>query len=312
PLGFYHPSTLVKDAARHGVEVRPISVAHSDWKCTLEEIDSADSSPISLRQTSDTHVFGRNALRLGLRYVNGLREETGIRIEHERRRRPFKSLADFAARVAPDKREIESLAWAGTFACFGHSRREALWQAAAVERDPSSLLAGAEPADHCIEINGTVDDQVRENRGHANSIGLPAIMPLEDTMADYAATGVTVGPHLMAHLRARLKASGIASAADLAQIDKGKWVKVAGVVIVRQRPGTAKGFLFITMEDETGIANVIVTPDLFHENRALLHHASMLLVEGPLQKQEGIIHVKGRRFHELKLGGAIPPSHDFR
>ncbi|MGH7984930.1 MAG: OB-fold nucleic acid binding domain-containing protein, partial [Candidatus Binataceae bacterium] len=297
PLGFYHPSTLVKDASRHGVEVRPIDVARSHWKCTLEEIQTIPKV--------------KNALRLGLRYVNGLREETGSRSENERHQRPFKSLADFASRVAPNEREMDSLAWAGAFATFGHSKREALWQAAAVERDPSSLLAGAEPTSRRDDDIGEEDGESRQQRAHSSASYLPRMTPFEDTMADYAATGVTVGPHLMAHLRARLQSRGIASAADLAHIDRGKWVKVAGVVIVRQRPGTAKGFLFITMEDETGIANVIVTPDLFHENRALLHRASMLLVEGPLQKQEGVIHVKGRRFRELKLGGAIPPSHDF-
>jgi error-prone DNA polymerase len=333
PLGFYHPSTLVKDAARHGVEVRPIDVAHSDWKCTLEQLPRNDSAPAPIPE-GDVHMMGpspdpvilsrrasrvgypdgterqqlpvsakRHALRLGLRYINGLREETGLRIEAERRRGPFKSLADLAARVAPNKREIEALAWAGAFAGFGHTRREALWQAAAVERDPTSLLAGVEPSsDH---------DHGKSGSKHGSHSGLPAITPLEDTMADYAASGLTAGPHLFTHLRTRLKARGVLSAADLTTRDNGEWVKVAGVVIVRQRPGTAKGFLFITMEDETGIANVIVTPDLFHENRALLHRAAMLMVEGPLQKQEGVIHVRGRRFHEMKLGGAVPPSHDF-
>lgn len=135
--------------------------------------------------------------------------------------------------------------------------------------------------------------------------------PIEETLADYATTGITTGPHLMAHLRARLRSHGILSAAELANAKNGEWVKAAGSVIVRQRPGTAKGFLFITLEDETGISNVIVTPDLFQANRTVLHRASLLMVEGPLQKQQGVIHVRGHRFRELRLRGAVPPAHDF-
>jgi len=114
-----------------------------------------------------------------------------------------------------------------------------------------------------------------------------------------------------AHLRQSLKSRGILSAADLADTLNGSWAKVAGVVIVRQRPGTAKGLLFLTLEDETGTANAMVTPELFHANRGLLHRAQMLIVEGPLQKHEGVIHVLGRRFTELKLDGPTPESHDF-
>jgi error-prone DNA polymerase len=113
-------------------------------------------------------------------------------------------------------------------------------------------------------------------------------------------------------MRPSLNARGVLSAADLADAGYGMWVKCAGVVIVRQRPGTAVGFLFLTLEDETGISNAIVTPDLFQANRTILHSAQILLVEGPLQKQDGVIHIRGRRFTELKAPGTMPPSHDFR
>ncbi len=280
PLGFYHPATLVKDAERHGVPLHPIDAGRSDWLCTIE----------------------RNSIRLGLKYIAGLRAETGLRIERERRARPFASIADVTARVALNKRELDVIAYAGAFAAFGLTRREALWQAAAVERDPASLLAGAAPS--ALEDAG---DTAQATRTPA----LPKMRPVEETLADYAATGVTAGPHLMAHLRTRLRARGTLSAAELANANDGAWVKAAGSVIVRQRPGTAKGFLFITLEDETGIANVIVTPDLFQANRTLLHRASLLMVEGPLQKQQGVIHVRARRFREMRLRGAVPPSHDF-
>jgi error-prone DNA polymerase len=292
PLGFYHPATLVKDAERHGVKVHPIEVARSGWCCTVD----------------------RHALRLGLKYIAGLREETGLRIERERIAGPFESIADFTARVAPNKRELDAIAYAGAFAAFGLTRREALWQAAAVERDPASLLAGAAPF---AEVHEAADNAVESARpptlpvAKPPAIALPKMRPIEETLADYATTGVTAGPHLMAHLRARLRSRGILSAAELANANDGAWVKAAGSVIVRQRPGTAKGFLFITLEDETGIANVIVTPDMFQANRTLIHRASLLMVEGPLQKQQGVIHVRGRRFRELRLRAAVPPSHDF-
>ena len=269
PLGFYHPSVLVKDAQRRGVSVLPVDVTHSDWKCAIEG----------------------QALRMGFRYVSGLKEDTGRRIERERGRQRFDSIADFTARVGPGRRELDSLAYAGAFASFGHTRRDALWNAAAVERDPSSLLAQARPK--------------------TSKAPLPAMAAIEETLADYASTGLTTGPHLMSYLRESLDTQGVLSAGKLEQTDHGSWVKTAGVVIVRQRPGTAKGFLFITLEDETGISNLIVAPDLFQTNRVLLAGAAILLAEGTLQKVEGVTAIRARRFGELKLDGTVPPSHDF-
>ncbi len=273
PLGFYHPSTLVKDAALHGVVVLPIDVTRSSWKCTIEMVD---------RQP---------AMRMGLRYVTGLREEVGVRIESERARRQFDSIADVTARVGPNRREIDALAYAGAFASFGLARRDAMWNAAAVERDPASLLAGVRP---------------RETEAP-----LASMSPIDETLADYAATGLTTGPHLMTYLRSDLTARGILSADELTRAKHQSWVKTAGIVIVRQRPGTAKGFLFITLEDETGIANLIVTPDLFQQNRLLLRSAGILLAEGVLQQVDGVTAIRARRFEEIKIPGAVPPSHDF-
>jgi error-prone DNA polymerase len=272
PLGFYHPSTLVKDAERRGVTALPIDVTRSNWKCTVEHVDTL-------------------AMRMGLRYITGLREEIGRRIESERMRRPFDSIADLTARVGPNRREIDALAYAGAFASFGLTRRDAMWNAAAVERDPKSLLAGVKPK--------------------PAQAPLPEMSELEQTLADYAATGHTTGPHLMAYLRPSLKARGILSAAELTRGKHESWAKTAGVVIVRQRPGTAKGFLFLTLEDETGIANLIVTPDLFQKNRMLLRSAGILLAEGVLQRVDGVTAIRARRFEEIKVPGAIPPSHDF-
>jgi len=232
------------------------------------------------------------SLRLGLKYVMGLREEVGCRIEAERARAPFASLADFTARTAPNRRELDALSYSGAFACFGLSRREALWQAAAVERDPKSLLAGVEPTRNTTSP-------------------LPGMSPLDETRADYSTMGLTAGPHLMAHLRERLTARGVLSAAEVAKIDNGAWTKTAGLVIVRQRPGTAKGFFFLTLEDETGVSNIIVMPELFQRNRPLLHRAPILMIEGVVQKQDGVTGIRGRRFAEIKLDAPLPSAHDF-
>jgi error-prone DNA polymerase len=284
PLGFYHPSTLVKDSERHGVVMEPIDVTRSNWRCTISM-----PSPPSGEESQGEGVF---ALRLGLKYVTGLRAETGARIERERAIRPFTSIADFTARAAPNRRELDALAYAGAFAAFGMNRRAALWQAAAVERDPRGLFAGVEPA--------------------AGAVPLAGMDAVSETRADYAATGLTIGPHLMAHMREKLRSSGVLAAAELAEATHDAWVKTAGAVIVRQRPGTAKGFFFLTLEDETGISNAIVIPDLFQANRTLLQNAAILMVEGVLQKQDGVVAIRARRFKELRLDAALPPSHDFR
>jgi len=298
PLGFYHPATLVKDAQRHGVLVRPIDVTRSNWACTVEPHapqDAAErSAPLSPKGAEQSPgLRPRNALRLGLKYVSGLRQEVGLRIERERAARPFSSVADFAARTGPNRRELDALAYAGALGALGRGleRREAQWQAAAVELDRKSLLAGVEPS--------------------LSAANLPRMTPLRETLADYAATGLTVGPHLMAHLRARLDACGVLSAASLGKARHGAIVKTAGAVIVRQRPGTAKGFFFITLEDETGIANAIIAPRLFQEHRTLLVSAPLLLVEGVLQKQNGGVAIRASRFAELKGASPLPPSHDF-
>jgi len=269
PLGFYSPATLVKDAQRHGVTVLPINVTRSDWNCAIEG----------------------GAFRMGLKYVTGMREEIGRRIESERARRQFDSIADFTARVGPSRRELDRLAYAGAFAAFDPSRRGAMWNAAAVERDPNSILAGVKPK--------------------ATTAPLPAMLPIEESCADYFATGVTTGPHLMTYLRPEMQARGILSATELEHAAHGAWVKTAGVVIVRQRPGTAKGFLFITLEDETGISNLIVTPDLFQKHRLLLRSAGILLAEGVFQKVDGVMAIRARRLAEVMIDGALPPSHDF-
>ena len=268
PMGFYHPATLVKDAQRHGVAVRPIDVTHSGWKCRWEE----------------------RAVRLGLRFVQGLREATGRRIEEEQARAPFAGAEELARRCALRPDELSRLAEAGALAGFGRGRRAALWQVAKVAR-PAGPLWDALPAD--------------------DPSPLPEMTPEEETVADYRASQMTAGPHLMEHWRARLSARGILSAGELAQVPDGRRVQTAGAVIVRQRPGTAKGFVFLTLEDESGLCQAIVRPDLFKQYRSVIVGSGSLVVEGRLQKQDGTLSVRGERFWSLDEFAAVP-SHDFR
>jgi error-prone DNA polymerase len=227
-------------------------------------------------------------VRLGLRYVRGLRREAAERLVA---RRPFGSVAEAAQAGALDRDEIEALAYAGAFAGFGLARREALWQAAAAERDAASLLARVRPQP---------------------ASPLPPMTPLEETAADYAATQLTTGPHVMAHLRPGLAAAGVRAARDLAQVAHGGRVRVAGHVIVRQRPGTAKGMCFLTLEDETGTANAFLTPPLYERWRVLLNTAPLLEVEGRLERRDGVTHVRAERLRRIEVPAAPPGAHDYR
>ena len=175
----------------------------------------------------------------------------------------------------------------------------------------------------CIRLKTTLEAAGRalwiNNQRHlkppaevaALSAPLPAMLPIEETCANYAATGLTAGPHLMTWLRPKLRTRGVLSAADLARARHGTWVRTAGVVIVRQRPATAKGFLFIMLEDETGLSNLIVTPALFQQHRLLLRSVRILFTEGAIQQVDGVMAVRARRFAELTIDGALPPTHDF-
>jgi error-prone DNA polymerase len=266
PMGFYHPATVVKDAQRHGVEVRPVDVTRSGWKCTMED----------------------RTLRLGLRFVLGLREEAAQRMVAGR---PLGSVAEAAQRGGLRQNEIDALAHAGAFAPFGLARREALWQAAAAERDATSLLARVRPP--------------------AAGSPLAPMTPFEETAADYAATHLTPGPHVMAHLRERLQSDGIVAARDLDAVPNGARVRVAGHVIVRQRPGTAKGFCFLTLEDETGTANAVVTPPRYERWRVVLNGSPLLEVEGRLERVDGVTHVRAARIRPVEAPAVMPEGHDY-
>jgi error-prone DNA polymerase len=276
PMGFYNAATLVKDAQRHGVIVLPIDVARSRWRSALEATARA---PI--------------AVRLGLRLVGGLRQETAERLESERARAPFASTADFSARGRPRAEELAALAELGALASVdagAHTRRSALWQVSGLAREP--LLARADPA-----------------RGASP---LPEMSELEETLADYRRSGVTTGAHLMHFLRAELSARGVLPATALRDVPDGRFVRTAGHAIVRQRPGTAKGFCFLTLEDETGTSNAVLTPRYFERFRTALHGAPLLEIAGPIQNVDGVIHVRVRELIPLRAQAELPRSHDYR
>jgi error-prone DNA polymerase len=304
PMGFYHPATLVKDGERHGVHFAPVDVTRSEWACTVVS-SGGPSAARSLRELRCSDAPGPRAglgeaspgfagddgeltILLGLRYVKGLRQAAAERIVAAR---PFASTGDLARRAELRQDELDALAHAGALAAFDLTRRQALWQVAAIERDPTSLLA-----------------RVRPPRPDAP---LPAMTALEETAADYATTSLTTGPHVMTHLRERLRADGVVATSELARVPDGAAVRVAGHVIVRQRPGTAKGMCFLTLEDETGTANAFLFPQVYERWRVLLNTSPLLEVAGRLEHRDGVTHVRVASLRRLDAVAALPEGHNY-
>ena len=271
PMGFYAPAILIKDAQRHGLRVLPVDVTCSAWECT---VDSA------------------RCLRLGLRYARGLREDAARALLRAREVRPFSSVDDLAVRVRElRKDELNRLAEIGALnALEKQHRRDALWQAQRAILPVGPLLAPL------------------EETGEPSPL---APMSTEERLwADYRGTGLTVGKHPMAWRRIEMNALGVVPAMHLARIPNGRLVRIAGSVVVRQRPGTAKGFVFLSMEDETGMMNAIVNPATFERFKFEVLGEPYLMIDGVLQNQDGVISVKAGRIAALRAGAA-PESHDF-
>ncbi len=247
-------------------------------------------TPCVIHSEARARVMGDREVRLGLRGVVGMSAAAAERIVEARRLRPFCDVGDVCLRASLDPRRAELLAEAGAFAALGVSRRQALWEVRA------ALTAGGPLAP--------------PPRGQASP--LPELSALQRTLADYASTGLTVGPHLVAALRAELDELGVTPSGAVSAARNGRWIKIAGQVIVRQRPGTAKGMVFVTVEDETGFANAVIDPETFQAHRTLLLTSPLLLIEGPLQNVDGVATVKGRAFHALEgPSEELPPSRDF-
>jgi len=279
PMGFYSPATIVKDAQRHGLRVKPVDVLHSEWICSLEP------------EPASAHRF---ALRLGLNYARGLRRDVAQSLLGARAQYEFASIQDLALRV-PElrKSDLTLLARIGALNSLGEveHRRDALWQVEYAGRPAGPLLNTLEEEDTASPLQQ---------------------MNLEERLvADFAGTGVTVGKHPMAFQREKLRRMGIRSAADLATMRDKQPVHVAGCVIARQRPGTAKGFVFLSIEDETGIANAIITPAVYEQFKQIVVYEKFLLIEGELQNQENVISVKVATIRPLAISKAEVRSHDF-
>jgi len=282
PMGFYSSAVLVKDAQRHGLRIKPIDVQVSQWPCTIEH-------------ESD----GALTMRLGLGYAKGFRTQSAEALVAVRKQDgPFRSTEDLALRVASlNRKELTLLAQVGALNKIGgvEHRRDALWQ---VER------AG--------KLEGPLLQQESDWLGEdTNSLPLSQMNTEERLTADYAGTGLTTDRHPMHYRRAELRTRGVLSSEELRHYRDGQSVRTAGCVIARQRPGTAKGFVFLSLEDEAGIANVIVTPDLYERNRVVVIRSKFLLVEGTLQNQDGVIHVKAVHLSALSHGDLEVRSHDF-
>jgi len=295
PMGFYRPATLVKDAQRHGLKFKPIDVTRSDWKCTLEEIP------------------GGFAVRVGMCYVKGLRQEIAREIVRQRGIHSFRSIEDFKYRIPEiQKLELTALAEVGALNFLsrrqGFHRRDALWQVERAARRPGPLLEHP-------EASPSTDGEVAEETANQPSVmGESPLLRMteeERLVADFRGTGLTVGPHPMAYRRAEMKKRGICTASDLKKLPNGAQVQVAGAVIARQRPGTAKGFVFLSLEDETGIANAILTPQRFEQDHTVVVRHQFLLIQGILQNQDNVISIKAQRVEPLAISRAETPSHDF-
>jgi error-prone DNA polymerase len=279
PMGFYHPATVLKDAQRHGLRVKPIDAVRSQWNCSLEH-------------DSEEHL----SMRMGLRYVRGLQQSAVEILILQREQSPFVSVEDFANRLPQLSRDnLAMLAKIGALNKLNPDtklhRRDALWQVEKAVRRSGPLLDGIREMDLSSPLRP---------------------MDVEERLvADYHGTGLTTGHHPMAYRRDALRALGIKSAIELKNFPHGKEASVAGCVITRQRPGTAKGIIFMTLEDETGTARVIISPDFYDQNRMAVLNERFVLVSGPVQNQDGIVHLKARTIKSLAISAASTLSHDF-
>ena len=294
PMGFYAPATIVKDARRHGLKIQAVCVQKSIWRCAVVSDDT---------------------FRLGFCVVNGMRQERAEELVRQRQDRQFDSLEDFKRRVPLSKEELRTLAELGALNCFAEHRRAAMWEVEKTLHDdllgsaggpPAS--SGGSPAERCL-WQAAANGRPAACAPQSESPLAPMTLP-ERVKADYETMNLTTGPHPMKLLRESLP--DIWRATDLVQAKHGSIIQIAGNVICRQRPGTAKGFVFISLEDETGVSNAIVDPNLFERFRLLITEEVFLLIEGEVQNSDGVVLIKTRDIkalpHEQLVGSE---SHDF-
>jgi error-prone DNA polymerase len=325
PMGFYAPAQIVRDAKEHGVEIRPVDVNHSDWDCTLESREAAtksspgrkpwvynerdEASPegateLPAARNAPKHTWGINgpAMRLGFRLIKGLQEAHGKRITQARQHSgPFHSIAHFHRATALPVHAVRRLAEADAFTSLNLTRRQAVWQTLELRDDEAPLFDPPPSTLHSPSSSSSPSPH------------LPP-MPLgQEVMTDYATTTLSLKQHPVALIRPHLEKLRITPAEKILHADDGTWVKVAGLVLIRQRPGTASGVVFETLEDETGIVNLIVWPQTFEKYRPAARHAGLLQCDGYVQRQGQVIHVLAKRLFDLShlLAGYHLTSRDF-
>jgi len=305
PMGFYSPNTLVADARRHGVEVRRPDVNASGAKATLEPVDPAKGSPVSRgegrrypgkdldqRDPGDCGDASPPAVRLGLSSVRQISDDLAERIEAERDDSgPYRDMADLAQRVGLTAAQMEALATADAFGCFGITRREALWGAGAAAQERSDRLPGTSAVSHTPTLPGMAD--------------------VERAAADVWATGLSPDSHPIQFARPELDTAGVVPIADLATVTSGTRVLVGGVVTHRQRPGTAGGVTFINLEDETGMLNVVCSAGAWQRYRRVARTSAALVIRGTLERAEGVTNLIAERMDRLELS-VRSTSRDFR
>ncbi len=277
PMGFYAPATLVKDAQRHGLHFKPIDITRSDWQCTIEE------------------HHGDKCVRLGLNYAKGLRQQAAEAILRARAARPFRSIQDLVNRVPQlRKDELRKLSEIGALNFIPQTpthRRAALWESEAAIRPAGPLFT--------------------DNLAPADESPLAPMTATERLNSDFRGTQLTIGKHPLAFHREKLDTLGVTPARELQFVPNGRPVRIAGCVICRQRPGTAKGLLFLSLEDETGVSNAVVMPDIFDRERPTILNNSYLIIEGEMQNIDGVFTVRASHFEPLHTAEEAVPSHDF-
>jgi error-prone DNA polymerase len=321
PMGFYAPAQIVRDAQAHGVVVLPVDVNQSEWDCRMicdqtpvlryaEEPDYTGKDP-ALRSTSEPASegvlvreirrkwdwgVGGPAVRLGLRMVRGLHRAHADRIVQMRNGKLFISIDQFARRTALPAHALRRLAEADAFGSLGLSRRQALWEIMKCHSTPLPLF-----------------DWLEEDSQIEPAVDLPSMPMSQEVTTDYRTAGLSLKRHPLSLIRPRLTAMRITPAADLIKIAHGTWVKVAGLVLIRQRPGTASGIVFETLEDETGIANLIIRPNVFDRYRRAARHSTLVQADGYVEKQDKVVHVMAMRMTDLSdmIAEANVKSRDF-
>jgi error-prone DNA polymerase len=276
PMGFYAPAQIIADARAHGVSVRPVDVNFSLWDCTLE---SADGS--------------RRAIRLGFRMIGGLPSRVAECLVGRRETGPYVSFDDFVKRTGLRSSPLKKLAHADAFGSLGLTRREALWRI--LPDDEPMPLFDSIPADEV-------------------AVDLPTMTPLREVLTDYITTGLTLRQHPISFLRKEMNERGVTPAQGLAKCVHGREVTVAGLVLMRQRPSTAKGVTFVTLEDETGVVNLIIRQNIWELHRQAARSAVIMLASGQLQREGRVIHVLVDRIEDWsrRLGELDARSRDFR